>query len=345
MSLTSVRYPDGNAQRGFYDRLLDTIRALPGVEAASLTSLLPFGPGDRTMSITPVGYEPRPGESLVTPNWSIAGPGYFDALGIEVLEGRTFEELDGPEQQRVIIIDDWLARYFWPDRSALGRQMRLPFGNATWTVIGVVQSVKLKDLTSAASDHVGAYYLTYRQVAIADMALVVRGADPNVSIAESVRAAVTRLDPNVPLFDVQTLDLRLNESLGSRRTPMILLLGFAAIAVFLAAVGTYGVLAYSVTQRRQETAIRMALGGRPAHILAMVLKQGVVMAALGLAAGAIGVAFMVQWIESLLFGIEPLDPFVLGATVAVLSLSVVLACLVPARRATRVDPMKALAQE
>jgi len=345
ISLPSVRYPDGDVQRGFYDRLLGAVRALPGVEAASVTSLLPFGREDRTMSIRPVGYEPRPGQNLVIPNWSVAGPGYFDALGIKVLEGRTFEERDGPDQQRVIIIDDWLAKYFWPDRSALGRQMRLPTGDAAWTVIGVVQSVKLKDLTSAAADHVGAYYLNYRQVPIADVALVVREANANVSIAESVRAALTRLDPNVPLFDAQTLDRRLNESLASRRTPMILLVGFAAIAVFLAAVGAYGVLAYSVAQRRRETAIRMALGGRPADIVAMVLKQGVVMAALGLAAGAIGVAFMVRWIQSLLFGVEALDPLVLGATAAVLSLSVVLACLVPARRATRVDPMRALAQE
>ncbi len=225
-----------------------------------------------------------------------------------------------PIQQRVIIIDDWLAKRFWPDRSPLGLQMRLPFGNDTWTVIGVVQSVKLKDLTSPVSDHVGAFYLTYRQVPTADMALVVRGANDNVPIAESIRAALARLDPNVPLFDVQSLDLRLNESLGSRRTPMILLLGFAAIAVFLAAVGTYGVLAYSVVQRRRETAIRMALGSRPADILAMVLRQGIVMAAFGLAAGAIGVAFMVRLIQSLLFGVEPLDPFVLGATAAVLIL-------------------------
>jgi putative ABC transport system permease protein len=344
-ALTSVRYPDGAAQRGFYDRLLGTIRELPGVEAASVTNLLPFGPGDRTMSITPVGYEPRPEELRAVPNWSIVGPGYFDALGIEVLEGRAFEELDGPEQQRVIIIDDWLAKYFWPDRGALGRQIRLPFGNDAWTVVGVVRSVKLKDLTSAASDHVGTFYLSYRQVPTGDLALVVRGADANVSIAESVRTALTRLDPDVPLFDAQTLDLRLNESLGSRRTPMILLLGFAAIAVFLAAVGTYGVLAYSVAQRRRETAIRMALGSRPADILALVLKQGVVMAAFGLAAGAIGVAFMVRLIQPLLFGVEPLDPFVLGATAAVLIISVVLACLVPAQRATRVDPMRVLGQE
>ena len=343
-ALTSVRYPDGDAQRAFYDRLLDNIRALPGVEAASVTSLLPFGPEDRTMVITPVGYEPRPGQSQVTPNWSIVGPGYFDALDIEVLEGRTFEESDGPGPQRAIIIDAWLAKYFWPDHSALGRQMRLPFGDASWTVVGVVQSIKLKDLTSTSADHVGGYYLSYRQVPTADMALVVRAA-AGISVAESIRAALTRLDPNVPLFDARTLDLRLNESLGSRRTPMILLLGFAAIAVFLAAVGTYGVLAYSVAQRRRETAIRLALGSRPADIVGMVLKQGIGMAVIGLAAGAVGVAFMVRWIQSLLFGVEPLDPLVLGATAAVLSISVVLACLIPARRATRVDPMRALARE
>ena len=344
-ALTNVRYPTGEAQRGFYDRLLGAIRALPGVEAASVTSLLPFGNEDRTMSITPVGYEPRAGESRIIPNWSVAGPGYFQALGIDVLEGRTFEQLDGPEQQRVIVLDDWLAKYFWPDRSALGRQVRLPWGDQEWTVIGVVRSVKLKDLTSSASAQAGAFYLTYRQVPMSEMALVVRGADANVSIVENLRSAVSRLDPNVPLFDVLTLDRRLNKSLGSRRTPMILLVGFAAIAVFLAAVGTYGVMAYSVAQRRRETAIRIAMGSRPVDILALVLKRGVVMAVLGLTAGVIGVAFMVQFIQSLLYGIEPLDPLVLAATAGVLSISVVLACVAPAHRAAHIDPMRALAEE
>jgi predicted permease len=344
-ALTAAAYPDGDARRAFHDAWLREVRALPGVEAAGVTTLLPFGSTDRTTGIAPVGYTRAPGDPLLQPNWAIVSPGYFEALGMQILEGRGFDDRDGPEpeQPRVVVIDEWLARHYWPDRSPVGQQM-VGFGVQELTVIGVVETIEQKDLTAAAVDRVGAFYLPYTQFPSDDMALVVRPSDPDVRLAGSLRAALNRVDPAVPLFDVQQLDARLSESLGARRTPTVLLVGFAAVALFLAAVGTYGVLAYAVAQRTRETAIRIALGSRPADILTLVLKQGAVLGAIGLAAGAIGAGVLVRTIRSMLFEVEPLDPLVLLAAAVVLGLSVILASIVPACRAMRVDPVIALTE-
>lgn len=341
-ALTGARYPDGPSRQAFYDRWLDAIRAIPGVETASVTSVLPFSATDRTTSIAPVGYQPRAGEAQVVPNWSVVGTDYFATLGIDLVEGREFEERDGPEQQRVIVIDERLANRFWGSSSALGQRMQM--GGQEWTVIGVVESVEQKDLTAAPDDHVGAFYIPYRQFPIDDMAFVVR-AEGAQTLDRDLRIALGAVDPDVPLFDLQPLTARVGGSLGALRTPMVLLGGFAAIAIFLAAVGTYGVLAYAVAQRRRETAIRMALGSRPGDILLMVLKQGLVLGGLGLVGGAIGAVLLARLLQSMLFGVAPLDPGVLTATTVVLGIAVIMASIVPARNATRVDPMRALAEE
>lgn len=342
-TLTNVAYPDADARRAFYDDVLREVRRLPGVAAAGVTTLLPFGPADRTTSIAPVGYERRAGEPVIVPNWAIVSPGYFEALGIEILDGRAFDDRDGRDQPAALVIDRWLAQYFWPDRSPLGEQMSLR--NQSLTVVGVVETIAQKDLTAAASAHAGAFYLPYMQAPAPEMALVVRPSHTDVQLAGDIRSALKRVDPDVPLFDVQTLDARLAASLGSRRMSTMLLLGFAGVALFLAAVGTYGVLAYAVAQRRRETAVRIALGSRPASVQALVLRQGVVLGVLGLAGGAIGAFFLARVMQSMLFGVEPLDAPVLAVSALVLGLSVVLASVVPAWRATRIDPMRALTEE
>ncbi len=341
-ALTAVSYPDGDARRRFYQEWLREVRAVPGVVAAGVTTQLPFGPGDGSGAIAPEGYQGPPGESPVAPRLTIAGPGYFEAMGIEVLEGRTFEESDGPERPAVIVIDEWLARRYWPDRSPLGNRMTRS-GNF-YTVIGVVETIKHEGLTAAASDHVGAYYFTYRQFPTDDMSLVVRTAAPDVPLAASIRSALDRVDPDIPLFDVRPLEERISASLGSRRMAVLLLILFGSVALFLAGVGTYGVLAYAVAQRRREIGIRMALGSQPVSIVALVLKQGLLPTAVGLAIGGIGAFFLVRLIQSLIFGVRPMDPLVLAGTAALMALAAAMACLIPARRATRVDPITALSQ-
>ncbi|MGH7574203.1 MAG: ADOP family duplicated permease, partial [Longimicrobiales bacterium] len=331
-ALTGAGYPDGDAQRQFYDEWLREVQSLPGVAAAGVTTQLPFGPGDATIRIVPEGYEPVPGEAAPLTRWSTASRGYFAAMGIDVLDGRVFEERDGPDQPNVVVIDEWLARRYWPDSSPLGR--RMTWSGTAFTVIGVAETIEHQDLTAEASLHTGAVYFTYRQRATDDMGLVVRTAGAGALPPATLRAALDRVDPAIPLFDVRTLEERLAASLGSRRTPMILLLLFAGVALFLAVVGIYGVLAYSVVQRRREIGIRMALGSQPTRILRLVLKQGLVLIAAGLAAGAGAAFFLVRLIQSLLFGIQPLDPAVLAGTAILLGAAAVIACFIPARRAT-----------
>jgi predicted permease len=349
-SLPSLRYSDGEARQEFVDRLLPEVRALPGVVEAGVTTQLPFGFDGSSSLITPEGYVPTPGESLLAPRSSIVGPGYLEAMGVELLEGRTFEEQDGPDTQRVIVIDDWLARRYWPDRSPLGQRMvwgAIPGTDDVdeddlYTIIGVVENIKYGDLTQAISDYVGAYYLNYRQVPQSFMAVAVRTQTDPSSLTGSVREAVTNLDPELPLFNVATLEDRISDSLASRRTPAMLLTLFAGVALFLAVVGIYGVLAYSVTRRTREIGIRMAVGSRPAAVFRLVLRQGLLITAGGMVLGAVGAFLLVRVIQALLFGIEPLDPLVIAASALLLGAAGVLACAVPAGRATRVDPGVAL---
>ncbi|HEX7051127.1 MAG TPA: ABC transporter permease [Longimicrobiales bacterium] len=350
IALPDARYPDGDARRAFADELLRRVRALPGVTAAGITDQLPFGSTHNNSAIRPADYEPPPGESILAPKSTTAGPGYFEAMGIDLVEGRTFDERDGPGDTRAIIIDEWLARRYWPDRSPLGQRMTQAVpGEAAddedlYTIIGVVETIKHEDLTAAASDHVGAYYFSYRQRSVGSMALVVRTEAEPASLTGSIRAVLDRLDPELALFDVQALESRLAESLASRRTPMVLLLVFAGVALFLAITGIYGVLAYSVAQRTREIGIRMALGIPPTGAIQLVLRQGMTLTGAGLAAGAVAAFFLVRLIQSLLFGVRPMDPVVLVATAALLAVAAAAACMIPARRASRVDPVIALSQ-
>ncbi|MGH7576800.1 MAG: ABC transporter permease, partial [Longimicrobiales bacterium] len=352
ISLPDTLYPDNDAERRFAEELLRQVRSVPGVTAASVVNHIPFGFGaGNSIVIRPEGYQPPPGESLVAPKYAIAGTGYFEAMGIRMLEGRAFEQGDGPDRPRVMIIDESLARRYWPNRSPLGQRMTRVDPEEgeveeedLYTVIAVVEDIKHFDLTALESEHVGTYYFAYRQQPRNSLFLVVRSPTPPGALVGSVRSILARLDPALPLFDVQTLENRLAESLGSRRTPMVLLIVFAGVALLLAVVGIYGVLAYSVAQRTREIGIRIALGGQRGNILALVLRQGLVLAGVGLAAGGVAAFFLVRLIQSLLFGVQPMDPLVLAVTALLLGLAAVLACLIPARRATRVDPVTALAR-
>ncbi len=350
VSLPGARYPDPAARRTLWDGLLAEVRALPGVQAASLTSQLPFTDNNSSSVILPEGYELAPGESLLSPFQSWVGPGYFEAMGIPVLEGREFEEADGPEAVRAIVIDRWLAQRYWPDSSPLGKRMvwgvapgtdSVPDENA-YTVVGVVGDIKQNDLTAAAARHVGAYYFTYRQQPISNVSLVVRTATEPENVTGTVRSTLNRLDPELPLFGVESLQDRIDESLTTRRAPMMLLLVFSGVALFLAMVGIYGALAYSVTQRTREMGIRMAMGSAPESIFRMVLAQGARVTLAGLAVGLVLAVVLGRLLQSLLFGVQAADPLVLALVAVLLGLVAMLACLVPARRATRVDPVAAL---
>lgn len=349
ISLPDARYPDEDTRREFIDELLRETRALPAVASASVTSQIPFGDNNNSSVITPEGYVPRPGESLLSPYYSVVGPEYFEAMGIPLLSGRYFEEGDAADREQVIILDEWLARRYFPDGSPLGKRMfnGIPGEEGEeedyYTIVGVVGQIKQNELTEG--EQVGAYYFTYKQRPIDFLILVARTSVEPLTLTGPIREAVSRLDPDLPFYYPETMEQRVAESLVARRTPMLLLLGFAAVALFLAAIGIYGVLAYSVTQRTRELGIRMALGGSPREVFRLVISQGLRVLGLGLVIGLAGSLILARLIRALLYGVRPTDPLVLATVAVVLVAAGLIACLLPARRATRIDPVVALHTE
>lgn len=350
LSLPSTRYPDGASRLRFTDELLAAVRALPGVQTASVTSQLPFSGSQSSSVALPVGYVPKAGESLLSPYQTTAGPGYFRTLGIPILEGRGFQDADGAGSTQVMVIDRWLAHRYWPDTSPVGQRMLLGVPGMTdneealtYTIIGVVGTIKQNDLTENST--FGAYYFTYRQQPQSFLTLVVRTATTPTSLVGPIRHAVATIDPDLPFFMPRPLTALITETLRSRHVTMLLLLAFAAIALFLAAVGIYGVLAYTVTQRTRELGLRMALGGSQQAVFRLVLHEGLRVIAAGLALGAVGSLVLVRLMRTLLYGVRPTDPTVVAVVALILALVGLVACVLPAGRATRIDPMKALATE
>ena len=351
VSLPNARYSDGTDRRQFWEELLRETDALPSVEAVALTSMLPFSGNGSSSVITPEGYDPPPGESLLSPFQSTVSPGYFETMGIEVLEGREFLPSDGPEDLRVLVIDEWLANRYWPDRSPLGQ--RMIYGavpgmddipeDSYHTIVGVVRTVKQNDLTTPDAEHVGAYYFPLAQQPIGFGTVVARAAsDDAPALAGELRGILGRLDGELPLFGVETLQDRIDQSLLQRRVPLILLSVFAGVALFLSVVGIYGALAYSVNQRRREIGIRMAMGSAPGEVFRAVVGQGLRVTAVGLVAGAAAALFLTRLIRSLLFEVQATDIRVILGVAGLLALVGLAACIVPARRATTVNPVEAL---
>lgn len=350
VSLPNARYGDEAGRRAFADRLLTEVRALPGVEHAALATSVPFGGNFSANGITIEGYVRSPGESVLAPFATAVTPGYFESLGVPLLEGRTFTEADQPGSRPVVVVDRWLAERYWPGESALGH--RLAQGvpelddDIEWrTIVGVVGEIRMTEL--GEGDQSGAYYLPHAQSAGASryLTLVVRtDGDPDI-LVEPARRAVRTVDPGLPTFDVATMSDRVDRSLVEHRAAMVLAVVFGGVALFLAAVGLYGVLAYAVARRTRELGIRMVLGSTARGILGLVLGRSARVAGAGLAAGLAAAFLLTRWMAGLLYGVQATDPAIFsGATLVLLSVALV-ASLVPARRATRVDPGVVLTAE
>jgi predicted permease len=350
----TARYENRAALFTFADELLAAVRGLPGVQEAGLTSSIPFAGNYSDSVILAEGYVPAPGESLISPDRTAVSADYFEAMQIPLIRGRTFNDSDVEDSQPVIIVDQTLADKFWPDGDALGKRMFMPdnvedildpTGATMMTVVGVVGGVRRQTLEDLGEIDVGAYYLPMKQNAFRTMGLVLRTAgDPNAQVAP-LRRIVAEIDPELPLFGVATMQERIDDSLRGRQSPMFLALVFAVLALFLAAVGIYGVLAYLVSLRTREIGIRMALGSDRVNIFRLVLREGVVILAGGFVLGLIGAVALQRAIESQLFGVSVLQPGVLAAVLAVLAVVGLAACAIPAQRATRIDPVSALSGE
>jgi predicted permease len=349
------RYPDDAALRAYASRALERLRALPGIEAAGASSYLPFSWDGNSSVIIPEGQPMDPGASVVSPNQLYVTPGYLEAMKVALKRGRFFTDADGPGAPRVVILDEQLAARFWPNADPIGRRVYLPDrpedvikpgADVTWLqVVGVVGNVKLKGLVEGEEARAGAYYMPFSQDPSRGIGLAVRSRGDLGAITAAVRRALADIDPETQAFDVFSMSERVEKSLNPRRAPMLLSTAFGLLALLLASIGLYGVLAYHVSQRTREIGIRLALGSDARGILRLVLSEGVLLVALGIAGGVVGALALRGAIASQLYGVGALDPMVMLTAVAVLAFVSLIACLGPARRAARVSPLVALSEQ
>jgi predicted permease len=354
ITLPASAYRDGAALTQVTGRLLDGTRALPGVSAAGLTTAIPFGGNYSSSVVLTEESEPKSGESVVAPHLITASDGYFEAMHIRLVSGRYFDSRDAATAPPVVIVDERLARRFWPGRDAIGRRLSRP-GNPTGvldllargpdtrylTVVGIVANVQLTGLTPK-DPPVGAYYLPYAQLPARSVVLAVRSTRDPEALVAMLRSALTSIDRELPLFDVRTMEERLDRSLVQRRLPMVIAMAFGVVALFLAAIGVYGLLACQVTERRREIGIRMALGSSAADVFRLVMKHGAHITALGILVGLAGALGMARLMSGLLYGVRAADPLVVGAVTALLVSVALIATWLPARRAAGVNPAAAL---
>ena len=355
VSLIDSKYPGDASARTYANRALERIRALPGVTGVGLTTYLPFSWDGSSGVVIAEGYVPAPGESVVSPNQLYVSPGYLEAMKVSLKRGRYFTDSDDEKAPQVAIVDEQLAKKFWPNADPVGRRMYKPDSpedvvkpgpKVVWMqVVGVVSNVKMQGLIEGEGARLGAYYQPFAQHTDHDFALSIRTAGEPSAITGTVQRALATLDPETQMYDVFTMPERVEKSLNPRRTPLLLSMAFAVVALLLAAIGIYGVLAYQVTQRTREFGIRMALGSDTQRILGLVMREGAVLVVVGLAVGLLGAVFLRALIASQLYGVGAYDPSVLLAVTGILAVVSLIACLGPARRASKVDPVIALGQQ
>ena len=330
----------------FFDRTLARLAELPGVTAAGASNLIPLDGGATDRLIEIEGYVPRDRSDMPDAQNRQTTPGWFDAMGIPLLRGRLMERSDDEKAPRVVVVNEAFAKRFFPNGEAIGKRIRL--GKLTaefpWaTIVGVVGDVHGFALEEPPQPTM--YWPVAQIRATPSLAIVVRTQGDPAALASAVRDAIAQVDQAQPIYDMQTLDQLVAKSLDQRRFTLTLMLLFGVIALVLSAIGIYGVMAFAVTQRTQEIGIRMALGASAMDVLKMVVGSGMVLALIGVAVGLIGAFGVTRLMASLLFGVSPTDLVTFGLVTLGLLIVALLACYIPARRATKVDPLVALRYE
>jgi len=344
LGLFQADYPDTLARRAFYDDLLDRIHEIPAARHAALGTALPgLNSGGSNVAIEGTTYQED--RDYPFARNGVVSPGYFETVGVDIERGRDFGPEDDADALPVAIVNRTFVAEHFPDGDALGRRFRQSGSDGTqpWlTIVGIVPDLEMQGMSNGAESERGGYYVPVDQSDARFMSILARGPRAPMSLSEDVRAAVRTVDPDTPLYFVQTLRSRIDQDTWTFSIFGSLFLVFGAVALFLAAVGLYGVMAFSVTRRTPEVGIRMALGASRGAILSMVLRQGLGQVILGLLLGT-GVALLVsRGMRAILFQISPYDPVVFGGIALVLGLTGMLATFIPARRATRADPATAL---
>ena len=329
----------------FLDQSLERLRAIPGVTRAAYTYSIPVA-GSNWNSIFIVEGQPVPERSqLPSSAWIPASQDYLETTGTRLIRGRWFDNRDAQNAPEVVVVNETFARRFFGTNDPIGARVKQgwPEDKAPWRqIVGVVNDVRMNSLQG---DPTLQAYLPVTQTGQRSGAFVVRTDSNPATLGRSIEAAIREIDPNLPLFNVQTMNEIIDASIGNERLTMVLLIGFAALALLMAAVGVFGVTSYSVSQRTHELGIRMALGANRGSVLALVLRQEMGACLLGIVAGVIGALFMASLLESLLFGVTSRDSVTLSIAAVVLLAVTAIACVIPAQRATRVDPVTALRLE
>jgi predicted permease len=347
LPLPASKYVDQNHIVAFYQSALSRLRSIPGVESAGIGETVPMGgEGESTvirMPDHPVGSQ----REMPFANYTVISPGYLSSIGTPVLRGRDFLESDTADSTPVALVNVAMEKKYWPSQQgALGKQVgpgssRYPL----MTIVGVVPDVKHISLREETPPEIFVMYTQKQWPSMLNMRVALRTKVDPASMTESVRVAIHSGDADLPLAKIATLTTLVNDSLSQPRFAMLLMGAFSLLALLLASIGMYGVISYSVAQRIQEIGIRMALGAKRRNVFGMVLGQGARLAGLGIAIGLLVALGVTRLMSSFLYGVQSTDPFTFAAVCLLLLATALLACYLPARRATRVDPMVALRHE
>jgi predicted permease len=341
ISLNWTKYRERSVKNAFFHQVLNRVQTLPGVSAAALSMTAPLnsdmGPMNGGMIFE--GQPLHPGEPTPQVDYEVAGTDYFRLLGVPVLSGRVFLDSDGVKAPAVAVVNERLARHYWPNQNAVGHRISIDSGKSWWTVVGVVSNVRQYELEKESADTA---YFPMDQTDLTNAHLLVRTRFDPMRVANQVTGVIQTVDPEQPVTDVHTLDQLRSAQLGTPRVTAILLGLFAAVALFITIVGVSGTLALSVARRSKEIGIRIALGASKEQILRNVLAQGMAPVLAGLMLGALAAVFATRVLSNMLFAVKPDDPLTFTGIALLLLAVALVGCLLPSRRALNVDPMKAL---
>jgi putative ABC transport system permease protein len=342
--LPSAKYTDEPKREAFYTELLQRAKSTPGVESAAAVNFLPLGGSNASDSYLVEGEPEPPQDQENLARYRVCTPGYFQTMGIRLIKGRNFSDQDKAGAPLVLIINEAFARKHWPNGDAVGKRIKSygPLDKAPWMeIVGVVQDVKHELNIPVTPD----FYFPYAQDVWSSMVVVARTKVDPASLANALRQQVWAIDKDQAVFDVRTMTEVRSISVAMYSSGSVMLGIFAGLALLLASIGIYGVMAFAVTQRTQEIGIRMALGARALDVLKLVIKHGMKLVVLGIAIGLVGSWALTRFMKELLFGVEPTDLLTLSVVSLCLLVAALAACYIPARRATKVEPLEALRYE